>query len=73
MVCDLLTNWIRVVKTTKQTLIQPLSYLQTVRLILNTAGLHGLFFRAMWTRMLVNGLQSMMFTVLWKYLLELFK
>jgi len=90
LAADLLTNWIRVVKTTKQTAVgPPLSYRETVALLLAEArqgvsdgdssgnshkankggrgGFGALAFRGLGTRVIANGLQSMIFTVCWRY------
>lgn len=109
-VSDLATNWIRVIKTTKQTsaISRDLSYREACRLILGAAGIkvphacpsrapppsphapkllstwppasdgrswrgrlaQGLLFRGLSTRILANGLQSMVFTVFWRLLAE---
>mmetsp|Transcript_14270 Transcript_14270/g.40374 ORF Transcript_14270/g.40374 Transcript_14270/m.40374 type:complete len:350 (-) Transcript_14270:213-1262(-) len=71
-VSDCASNSIRVVKTTKQTYSEPISYGEAVRLIMEKDGLQGLFFRGLGTRILANGAQGMLFAVLWKALQEQF-
>mmetsp|Transcript_554 Transcript_554/g.1037 ORF Transcript_554/g.1037 Transcript_554/m.1037 type:complete len:344 (+) Transcript_554:148-1179(+) len=68
VVSDCTSNSIRVVKTTKQTYHEPITYPETVRMIVAQDGLQGLFLRGLGTRILANGMQGMMFAVLWKYL-----
>lgn len=68
VVSDCTSNSIRVVKTTKQTFETPLTYPETVKYIISQDGLQGLFLRGLGTRILANGMQGMMFSVLWKYL-----
>lgn len=66
IVSDTTSNSIRVIKTTRQTHQSPISYLQAVKLVLEKDGYQGLFFRGLKTRILANGLQGLMFSVLWK-------
>jgi len=69
-VSDCTSNSIRVVKTTKQTSEVALSYVETVQLVVKEDGIIGLFGRGLRTRLLANGVQGMMFTVLWKFMEE---
>ncbi|PFH31818.1 putative MC family transporter [Besnoitia besnoiti] len=66
VVSDTCSNSIRVLKTTKQTSVVPLTYMQTLREVLSKDGFTGLFFRGLGTRILTNGLQGMVFSVGWK-------
>jgi hypothetical protein len=66
VVSDTTSNSIRVMKTTKQTSEVALTYLQTFKIVVEKDGLIGLFGRGLKTRILTNGLQGMMFSVLWK-------
>jgi hypothetical protein len=68
VVSDVTSNSIRVVKTTKQTYPTQISYVDTVKLVVAQDGVQGLFLRGLGTRVLANGMQGMMFSVLWKYL-----
>jgi hypothetical protein len=70
VVSDTCSNSIRVIKTTKQTHPDSLTYPQTARLIIKEDGLIGLFGRGLKTRILANGVQGMLFAVLWKSLEE---
>ena len=74
-VSDCSSNWLRVIKTTKQTaqldssnsISNDLSYAQVVQLILEKDGVAGLFGRGLQTRLFTNALQGAVFSVLWKY------
>lgn len=67
VVSDTISNSVRVVKTTKQTHTEPISYPDAVRLIIKEDGMAGLFGRGLKTRILTNGMQGLLFSVLWKY------
>lgn len=66
VVSDTCSNSIRVVKTTKQTSVVPITYPDAVREVIKADGVMGLFGRGLKTRILTNGLQGLMFSVLWK-------
>jgi len=65
-ISDLLSNSIRVVKTTKQTSKEALTYLETIKEIVDKDGVLGLFTRGLGTRVLTNCIQATLFTVVWK-------
>lgn len=65
-VSDTCSNSIRVLKTTRQTYETPISYTDAAKEIIAKEGLAGLFGRGLKTRLLANGMQGMMFTVIWK-------
>lgn len=71
-VADLCTNSIRVIKVTKQTVgaLSSLSYLETIQVVLAADGVKGLFGRGLGTRILTNGIQAVLFTILWEALRE---
>lgn len=71
-VSDVTSNSIRVVKTTKQSATEALTYKETVQMIVEKDGMYGLFFRGLNTRILANACQGMMFTIIWKGLQEKF-
>jgi len=73
VVSDTCSNSIRVVKTTKQTSTVALSYPDAVRSVIKADGLIGLFGRGLQTRILTNGLQGMLFSVLWKAFEDIYK
>ena len=68
LVSDCVSNSARVVKTTRQTALHPLSYPDTVRHIVARDGVLGLMGRGLQTRLLSNGLQGVVFSVVWKEL-----
>lgn len=67
VVSDCTSNSIRVVKTYRQTSNKVVSYPQSVREIVTKDGLVGLFGRGLQTRILANGTQGIIFSVLWKF------
>jgi Mitochondrial carrier protein len=82
VVSDTVVNSMRVIKTMKQTMGTKhhhhhhhggLGYVETVRLVLATDGWRGLFGRGLQTRIFANGLQSLVFTVIWRGLAEYWK
>jgi hypothetical protein len=75
MVSDIVTNAARVVKTSKQALASKhnVGYSEIIRMIVAADGWKGLFGRGLRTRIMANALQSVMFTVLWRGLAELWQ
>jgi Mitochondrial carrier protein len=77
IVSDTVVNSMRVIKTMKQTMGTKhhggLGYGETIRLVLATDGWRGLFGRGLQTRIFANGLQSLVFTVIWRGLAEYWK
>lgn len=65
-VSDTCSNSIRVVKVYKQSHPDQLSYIQVVRQVLKESGISGLMFRGLETKILANGLQGILFSILWK-------
>ena len=67
-VSDTIVNSVRVVKTMKQTMgsKHAVGYIETVRMVLAADGWKGLFGRGLQTRLYANGLQSLIFTVVWR-------
>ncbi|CAD7695982.1 unnamed protein product [Ostreobium quekettii] len=65
-VSDSCSNSIRVIKTSRQTATEPMTYPQVVRGILAKEGIYGLMFRGLKTKILTNGLQGILFSVLWR-------
>eukprot|EP01035_Chromulina_nebulosa_P019067 gene19067-24889_t len=73
-VSDTCSNSIRVVKVYKQANTEAISYPEAVKRVIKEDGLSGLFGRGLQTKILANGLQGLMFSVLWKLIDEqLFK
>ena len=71
-VSDTTSNSIRVIKVYKQANSNNLSYLQCAREVIKADGIVGLFGRGLKTKLLSNGLQGIMFSVLWKYFEQVF-
>uniref|UniRef100_A0A7S3SXT4 Mitochondrial carrier protein n=1 Tax=Emiliania huxleyi TaxID=2903 RepID=A0A7S3SXT4_EMIHU len=67
-VSDVFSNFIRVLKTTRQTSPVTITYKEAIDQIIAKDGVIGLFTRGLGTRILTNALQASMFTVVWKYL-----
>jgi len=70
VISDTSSNSIRVIKTTKQTSQQLITYPQAIKLVLEKDGYVGLFGRGLKTRILANGLQGLLFSVLWRLIDE---
>lgn len=65
-VSDTCSNSIRVVKVYKQSHPDQLSYGQVVSNVIKESGVSGLMFRGLETKILANGLQGILFSILWK-------
>jgi hypothetical protein len=73
-ISDTCSNSIRVIKVYKQANTEAISYPEAVRRVIKEDGLAGLFGRGLSTKIIANGLQGLMFSVLWKLIDEqLFK
>ena len=72
-ISDTCSNSVRVVKTTKQASLTNVTYPEVVRAIVAKDGVRGLMFRGLETKIFSNGLQGIMFSVLWKYFEEALK
>ena len=66
-ISDTCSNSIRVLKTVRQTNNVNISYMNIAKYIIHNDGYYSLFTRGLNTKILSNGLQSMIFTVLWKH------
>mmetsp|Transcript_5076 Transcript_5076/g.6565 ORF Transcript_5076/g.6565 Transcript_5076/m.6565 type:complete len:291 (+) Transcript_5076:82-954(+) len=69
-VSDTCSNSIRVVKVYKQSSEVAISYPQVVSKVIEESGLRGLFFRGLETKILANGMQGILFSILWKHFEE---
>jgi hypothetical protein len=69
-VSDTISNSLRVLKTTRQTSMEPVGYVESARQIIAKDGYAGLFGRGLKTRILTNGLQGALFTIGWKAIAE---
>jgi hypothetical protein len=70
-VSDTCSNSLRVLKTTRQTALVPISYKDAAMEIVNKEGWAGLFGRGLKTRILTNGLQGALFTIGWRAFSEM--
>ena len=59
-------------KTTVQTSAEPISYVEAAQQIIEKEGVLGLFARGLGTRLLTNGIQASLFSVLWKLFEDMF-
>ena len=66
-ISDTCSNSIRVVKVYKQSAEEAISYPEVVRRVIKESGVSGLLFRGLETKILSNGLQGLMFSILWKH------
>ena len=66
VISDSISNSLRVIKTTKQTYQTAVTYPQVVNEILKKDGVMGLLGRGLKIRIITNGTQGLMFSVLWK-------
>lgn len=67
VVSDTTSNSIRVIKTYRQTHAENISYPRAVKDVIAKDGVIGLFGRGLKTRLLANGIQGLMFSVLWTH------
>ena len=67
---DTISNSLRVLKTTRQTTSDPLTYLQAAQLVISSDGWKGLFLRGLGTRLITNCIQASLFTIVWKIIEE---
>jgi len=70
-VSDTCSNSLRVLKTTRQTALEPVSYMDSAKSIIAKEGYAGLFGRGLSTRILTNGVQGALFTIGWKAISEM--
>jgi len=71
IVSDSVSNSLRVVKTYRQVNDTKVSYFEAARLVVLEDGISGLLGRGLKTRILCNGLQGLLFSILWKLFLNL--
>jgi len=71
-VSDCTSNSVRVVKVYKQANTENISYPTAVKRVIAEDGLAGLFGRGLSTKILSNGVQGIMFSVLWKVIDDAF-
>ena len=66
-VSDTISNSIRVLKTSKQTGEGKKTYKEIYEDIRKKEGMKGIMMRGLSTRLITNGIQGLMFNVMWKY------
>jgi hypothetical protein len=71
VVSDTVSNSLRVVKTYRQVNERRVGYIEAAEAIVALEGLRGLFGRGLKTRILANGLQGLMFSILWKLFMDM--
>jgi hypothetical protein len=71
VISDTISNSLRVVKTYRQVNETRIGYVDAARAVTATDGWLGLFGRGLITRYIANGLQGIMFSILWKLFLDL--
>ena len=73
-VSDTCSNSIRVIKVYKQANTEAISYPEALKRVIKEDGIGVLLGRGLQTKIISNGIQGLMFSVLWKYIDEaLFK
>jgi len=65
-VSDTVSNSVRVIKTTTQTSTVPITYVQAFKTVVEKDGIQGLLFRGLVTKIISNGCQGILFSVLWR-------
>lgn len=71
-VSDTFSNSIRVIKVYKQANTEAVTYPQALKRVIEEDGIAGLMGRGLKTKIIANGLQGLMFSVLWKLIDEKF-
>ena len=71
VVSDTVSNSLRAVKINRQVHETRVGYVATAEAVIAQDGLRGLLGRGLKTRILANGLQGVMFSVLWKLFLDM--
>ncbi|KAK1637670.1 mitochondrial carrier domain-containing protein [Colletotrichum phormii] len=73
IISDSVSNSLRVVKTYRQVNDTQISYSQAAKIIIQREGFLGFLGRGLKTRILANGLQGVLFSILWKLFLDLWE
>ncbi|KAJ4361484.1 hypothetical protein N0V95_001821 [Ascochyta clinopodiicola] len=73
VVSDTISNSLRVVKTYRQVHDTQISYTEAARRVIRQDGRRGLFGRGLKTRIIANGLQGILFSILWKLFLKIWE
>ena len=67
---DICSNSLRIIKTNKQSQVNA-DYQSIIRHILKNEGATGLLFRGLQTKILINGIQGMIFSIVFNYINKL--
>ena len=70
-ISDIVSNSLRVVKTYRQVHERRVGYFAAAKDVVAEDGLLGLFGRGLKTKFIANGCQGVMFSVLWKFTMDL--
>lgn len=73
VVSDTISNSLRVVKTYRQVNDTRISYTEAAKQVIRQDGRIGLFGRGLKTRIIANGLQGILFSILWKLFLKIWE
>jgi hypothetical protein len=73
VISDTISNSLRVVKTYRQVNDSRISYTEAAKQVIRQDGKLGLFGRGLKTRIIANGLQGIMFSILWKLFLKIWE
>jgi len=65
-VSDTVSNSVRVLKTTVQTSTTAITYQEALKTVIAKDGVSGLLFRGLVTKIISNGCQGILFSVLWR-------
>jgi hypothetical protein len=71
VISDTVSNSLHVVKTYRQVNETRIGYWAAAKAVIAVDGLQGLFVRGLKIRILANGLQGLMFSILWKFFMDL--
>ena len=71
IVSDTSSNFVRVIKTIKQTSTNTLSYRETITNLYSKEGYNWVF-RGLKTKIITNGLNGIMFSITWRYFQDYF-
>ncbi|KAI0315483.1 mitochondrial carrier domain-containing protein [Amylostereum chailletii] len=71
VISDTISNSLRVVKTYRQVNETRIGYFDAARNVVAADGLIGLFGRGLKTRIIANGCQGLMFSILWKLFMDI--
>lgn len=72
VVSDSLSNSIRVIKTVKQTYPEKITMANAAKMVIEKDGVIGLFGRGLSTRIITNGMQGIMFNIMWRMGMDYF-